>query len=300
LYKPYAPDPPHSCAGGAARTTWLPIDIMTTRTIIEAGKSDTQYLRDLWKFRELFYVLAWRDVSVRYKQTVVGIAWALLRPALSTVAFTVVFGRLGKFPSAGAPYPVVVLTGLLPWQLFSTGLTESGSSVVANASLITKVYFPRLIIPGSALVVSCVDFSISLILLVTVMIAYGVAPTWRLALLPMSVAYTIFTAAAFGVWFAALNVRYRDFAFVVPFVLQLGLYVSPVGFSSVAVPTKWRALYATNPMVGVVEGFRWCVLGGTGAVYWPGVGVSLLVVAIIGMAGLSYFRATEREFSDVI
>ncbi len=273
---------------------------MATPVIIEARKGDTQYLRDLWRYRELFYVLAWRDVSVRYKQTVVGIAWAVIRPALSTIVFTVVFGRLGKFPSSGVPYPLLVLSGLLPWQLFSTGLSESGNSVVSNSNLITKVYFPRIIIPGSALVVSCVDFAISLLLLALLMGAYGVVPSWRLLCLPFFVVYTVLTAASVGVWFAALNVRYRDFAFVIPFLLQLGLYAAPVGFSSSVVPAKWRSIYALNPMVGIIDGFRWCTLNGNSAVYWPGVALSLLIVIAIAITGFNYFRATEQGFSDVI
>lgn len=273
---------------------------MATRLTLEAGKANREYFRDLWRYRELFYVLAWRDVSVRYKQTLVGIAWAIVRPALSTIVFTVIFGKLGKFPSGGVPYPVLVLAGMLPWQLFSAGLSESGNSLIANSNLITKVYFPRLIIPGSSLVTSLIDFTISASMLAAVMIVYGVKPGWQLAFLPAFVLLAMVSAAGMGAWLSALNVRYRDFIFVVPFIVQLGLYISPVGFSSSVVPERWRALYALNPMVGVIDGFRWCVLGGGCPLFHWSFFVSLAIVAGIATSGFIYFRNTERSFADVI
>lgn len=273
---------------------------MSTRIVLEAGKTDQQYFRDLWRYRGLFFILAWRDVSVRYKQTAIGVAWALVRPALSTLVFTVVFGKLGKFPSDGSPYPVMVLAGMLPWQLFSTALSESGSSLTSNANLITKVYFPRIIIPGSSLVTSLVDFLFSLAILIVLMVVYRVTPTWRLALLPGFVVLGLSAAAGMGAWISALNVKYRDFAFVVPFIVQLGLYVSPVGFSSHLVPARWLPLYSLNPMVGVISGFRWCILGRPAPLQWSAVLLSLAVIAAILASGFLYFRRTERAFADII
>jgi lipopolysaccharide transport system permease protein len=273
---------------------------MKTKVVLEAGKTDREYFKDLWRYRELFYVLAWRDVSVRYKQTVVGIAWAIVRPALSTLVFTIVFGKVGKFPSGGVPYPLLVMAGMLPWQLFSAGLSESGGSLIGNSNLITKVYFPRLIIPGSALVTSLIDFCVSLVIFAVLMIYYRVAPSWHIAALPLFILLAVLAAGGMGSWVAALNVKYRDFAFVVPFVTQLGLYTSPVGFSSAVIPQKWRLLYSLNPMVGVIEGFRWCLLGRASAMNWTGVLVSLLVVATVAVSGFSFFRRTERSFADVI
>ena len=273
---------------------------MQPKIVLEPGKAEREYFKDLWRYRELFYVLAWRDVSVRYKQTSVGIAWAVLRPALSTVVFTVIFGKLGKFPSGGVPYPLLVLAGMLPWQLFSAALSESGGSLIANSSLITKVYFPRLIIPGSAMVTSLIDFGISASMLAVLMAVYGVTPGWQIVLLPMFVLLALVTAAGMGAWISALNVKYRDFHFVVPFVVQLGLYISPVGFSSSVVPEKWRLLYALNPMVGVIDGFRWCVLGGSFPLFGWSFLVGLAIVVATAISGFLYFRRTERGFADVI
>jgi lipopolysaccharide transport system permease protein len=273
---------------------------MKNTVVLEAGKTDREYFKDLWRFRELFYVLAWRDVSVRYKQTAIGVAWAILRPAISTVVFTLVFGKMGKFPSEGVPYPLLVMTGMLPWQLFSAGLTESGASLTGNANLITKVYFPRLIIPGSALVTSLVDFSLSLVMLGSLMAFYGVAPGWQVLCLPFFVLLAMVAAGGIGAWISALNVKYRDFAFVVPFITQLGLYASPVAFSTGAVPQKWRLLFALNPMVAIIEGFRWSVLGRSFTTSWTGLAFSVLVIVTIAIGGFSYFRRTERSFADVI
>jgi lipopolysaccharide transport system permease protein len=273
---------------------------MSTRIVLEAGKTDREYFKDLWRYRELFYVLAWRDVSVRYKQTAIGIAWAILRPALSTVVFTVIFGKLGKFPSGGLPYPILVLSGMLPWQLFSAALGESGNSLVANSNLITKVYFPRLIIPGSSLITSLIDFAISLVMLAILMVVYRVSPGWQLVCLPVFVVLALIAAAGLGAWLSALTVKYRDFSFVVPFVTQLGLYVSPVGFISSIVPERWHVFYFLNPMVGVIDGFRWCIFRGRFPVNWLGLAMSLAVISIISVSGFFYFRSTERGFADVI
>lgn len=273
---------------------------MTRHVVLEAGKADREYFRDIWRYRELLYILAWRDISVRYRQTAIGVAWAAIRPLIATVVFSVVFGRLGKFPSDGVPYPVLVLTGMLPWQLFSSALTESGRSLVANGNLITKVYFPRLIIPGSALVASLVDFCISCVLLLGLMGCYGMLPSWRIVFLPAFVVLALATSAGVGIWSAALSVKYRDFLVVLPFVLQLGLYLSPVGFSTRVVPVHWRLLYSLNPLVGVIDGFRWCILGGTTVVDLRSLLSAALLSALLLGAGVRYFRKAEREFADVI
>jgi lipopolysaccharide transport system permease protein len=273
----------------------------TNNTIVlEAGKSDREYFKDLWRYRELFYVLAWRDVSVRYKQTAIGVAWAIVRPALSTLVFTVVFGKLGRFPSGSTPYPVLVMAGMLPWQLFSSAFSESGQSLIANSNLITKIYFPRIIIPGSALVTSLIDFAISAVLLAILMLAYHVMPGWQIVFLPVFVLLALMAAAGMGAWVSALNVKYRDFAFVVPFIVQLGLYLSPVGFSAAVVPEKWRLLYSLNPMVGVIEGFRWSLLGGSTPVHGWSFFASLAIIVAVGASGIIHFRRTERSFADVI
>jgi lipopolysaccharide transport system permease protein len=273
---------------------------MPKKIVLEPGKADREYAKDLWRFRELFYVLAWRNVSVRYKQTVVGVAWAVLRPAVTTVVFSVVFGRLGKFPSGGAPYPLLVLTGMLPWQFFASALTESGNSLISNANLITKVYFPRLIVPGSALVTSLVDFVVSFLLLVGVMLFYGAMPGWQLVFLPAFLVLGLIAAGGMGMWISAVNVKYRDFSFIVPFIAQLGLYVSPVAFSSTVVPPKWRLLYDLNPMVGVIDGFRWCFLRGASEIRWQSILLSFITGSVLAVSGFMHFRSTERRFADVI
>lgn len=269
--------------------------------IIEAGRTERHYWADLWRYRELFYFLAWRDLLVRYKQTVIGIAWALLRPLLTMLVFTIVFGKLAKLPSeAGAPYPIMVFAALLPWQFFSNALSEASNSLIGNANLISKVYFPRLIIPASSIITSFVDFLISGVILVGLMAWYGFVPDWRILTLPLFVGVAFAAAMGFGLWLTALNVKYRDFRYIVPFIVQFGLYVSPVGFSSGIVPDKWRLLYALNPMVGVIDGFRWAILGGESQIYWPGFGLSLGIVAL-GLAwGIYYFRKTEKTFADII
>jgi len=272
----------------------------TQELIIEAGRSERNYWRDLFRYRELFYFLAWRDVLVRYKQTVIGILWAVLRPLLTTVVFVFVFSRIAKLPAAGVPYPVMVLAAMLPWQLFSTSLSEGSNSLLTNSNLISKVYFPRLIVPASAVIVSFVDFVISLGLLFLLMIFYHVWPTWCLLALPLFTMLALIASTGAGLWLAALNVEYRDFRYVVPFIVQFGLYVSPVGFSSTVVPEKWRLLYSLNPMVGVIDGFRWAISGGQSEIFLPGLVASLGVIAVLLMSGIWYFRRMERTFADVI
>jgi lipopolysaccharide transport system permease protein len=269
--------------------------------VLEPGRAERHYWRDLWAYRELFAILAWRDVAVRYKQTVIGIAWAVVRPFLTMVVFTVVFGRLAKLPSAGgAPYPIMVFAGMLPWFLFSTILGEASSSLIGNVNLVGKVYFPRLIIPASAAVVALVDFSINLAILIGLMAWYDFAPTWRIVLLPGFVGLAMLTSLGPAFLITALNVKYRDFRYIVPFIIQFGLYISPVGFSSAIVPARWHFLYSLNPMVGVIDGFRWCVLGGDSRLYPPGFLLSLGVVAVFLWLGIAYFRRTEKSFADLI
>ena len=269
--------------------------------IIEAGKSHSRYFKDLWLYRELFYFLAWRDVLVRYKQTVIGIAWALLRPLLTAIVFTVVFGKLAKMPTEGAaPYAVMVFAGMLPWQFFASSLSESSNSVIANANMVSKIYFPRIIVPSSAVIVCFVDFLISLIILVGFMIWYQFFPDWKIFLLPLFTFVAFFAAMGAGLWLSALNVKYRDFRYVIPFIVQFGLYISPVGFSSSIVPEKWRLFYSLNPMVGVIDGFRWCILGQEANIYWDGFYLSLCLVTTLFISGFWYFRKTERGFADFI
>jgi lipopolysaccharide transport system permease protein len=268
--------------------------------VIEAGHTERQYWRDLFRYRELFYFLAWRDVLVRYKQTVIGILWAVLRPLLAMIVFTFVFERIARLPTEGVPYPIMVFVAMLPWQLFATALSEGSSSLITNANLISKVYFPRLIIPASAVIVSFVDFAISMVLLVGLMVVYRVWPGLRLLSLPVFTALALLVSTGMGLWLAALNVKYRDFRYVVPFIVQFGLYISPVGFSSSVVPEKWRLLYSLNPMVGVIDGFRWAVSGSAVSFPMDSVALSLLIGTAILFAGIWYFRKTERMFADII
>lgn len=268
--------------------------------MIEAGRTDARYWQELWRFRELLWFLAWRDILIRYKQTVIGVAWGLIRPFLTMVVFSVVFGNLAGLPSAGIPYPILVFAALLPWQLFANSLSDSSNSLLSNAGMISKVYFPRLIIPASAILVSVVDFLITLVLLVALMIWFQILPSWRMLILPLFLLLALATALGAGLWFAALNTKYRDFRYIVPFVVQFGLYVSPVGFSSELVPERWRMLYSLNPMVAVIDGFRWAIIGSDARIYWPGFIISCLLILFILVTGVIYFRKTEKTFADVI
>jgi len=268
--------------------------------VLEAGRTDRQYWRDLWRYRELFFILAWRDVAVRYKQTIIGIAWAFLRPFLTMIVFTVVFGSLAKLPSSGnAPYAIMVFAGLLPWTLFSSVLGEASSSVMSNANLISKVYFPRLIVPLATSIVALIDFAISLFILAGLFIWYGFMPGWQILLLPVFVVLALAASIGPSLWAAAIVVKYRDFRFIIPFALQFGLYVSPVGFSSSVVSENWRLLYNLNPLVGIIDGFRWCILGGDSPVWLPGFTLSLVVVAAFLWIGFRSFRKIERSFADL-
>ena len=269
--------------------------------IIEPGRAERHYWRDLWQYRELFQVLAWRDISVRYKQTVIGAAWALIRPFLTMVVFTVVFGNLAKLPSDGrAPYALMVFAGMLPWSFFAMALSDASNSLIGNANLISKVYFPRLIVPIAAVMTAFVDFLISFAILIVLMIWYQFLPGWQILLLPVFAAIAFMASLGIGVWITALNVKYRDFRYVIPFIVQLGLFVSPVGFSSSIVPDQWRLVYSLNPMVGVIDGFRWCLLAGESQLYWPGIGLSLGVTSIFLWLGIRQFRKMEKGFADLI
>lgn len=269
--------------------------------IIEAGRAERHYWKDIWRYRELFFVLAWRDVSVRYKQTIIGIAWAVLRPFLTMLVFTVVFGRLAKLPSDGnAPYALMVFAAMLPWTLFSTSIGEASNSLIGNEKLISKVYFPRLIIPTATIVSSFIDFMISFIILLLIMLYYKFIPSWNILFLPFFVGLALLASLGPGLWITALNVKYRDFRYIIPFITQFGLYISPVGFSSNVVPEKWRIFYSLNPMVGVIDGFRWCILGGESTIYWPGFVLSLCIVGFFLWLGVSQFRKMEKSFADLI
>ena len=269
--------------------------------VIEPDRVEWNYWRDLWHFRELLVILAWRDAAVRYRQTAIGIAWAVIRPLLTVIVFTVVFGRVAGLPSEGAaPYAVLVATGMLPWFLMSGIVTEASQSLVANGNLIGKVYFPRLIVPMAATVVSVVDFLVNLGMLALVLAWFGFVPSWKLVFLPLVVLLAIAAGLGPAILLSALNVEYRDFRYVIPFVVQLGLYVSPVGFSSAVIPEEWRLLYGLNPAVGVIDGFRWCVIGGEGRLDGPGLVLNLVTVIGLAWIGVRHFRRTERSFADVI
>ena len=273
----------------------------TYELVIEPGRAERHYWRDLWRYRELFQVLAWRDISVRYKQTVIGAAWALIRPFLTMVVFTVIFGKLAGLPSDGsAPYPLMVFAGLLPWSFFSTAVGDASNSLIGNSSLISKVYFPRLIVPVATVMVAFVDFLISLAILAGLMAWYQFIPGWQILLLPAFMAFAFLAVVGIGLLITTLNVKYRDFRYVIPFMLQFGIYLSPVGFSSSIIPEQWRLAYSLNPMVGVIDGFRWCILGCETQMYWPGLGMSLVVTVLFCWMGLRQFRKMERSFADLI
>ncbi len=267
--------------------------------IIEAGKLNRQYLKDLWLYRELFFFLAWRDILVRYKQTLIGITWSILRPLLTMVIFTIVFGQLAKMPTEGVPYPILVYAAMLPWHFFSSTLSEGGNSLLNNSAMISKVYFPRIIIPSTAMIVSLIDFIISFVILLLLMIWYTHPPSLKLLSIPLFMTLAILVSLGVTFIISALNVKYRDFRYVLPFILQLGLYISPVGFSSTVIPDRWRLLYSINPMVGVIDGFRWAILGNT-PLYLPGFCLSITVACCLFLFGFKFFRNMEREFADVI
>ncbi|MDP2332555.1 MAG: ABC transporter permease [Reyranella sp.] len=269
--------------------------------VLEAGRADRQYWRDLWRYRELFFILAWRDVAVRYKQTVIGVAWAFVRPFMTMVVFTIVFGKIAKLPSEGtAPYAVMVFAGLLPWTLFASVLSEASTSIVGSANLISKVYFPRLIVPLSTVLVALIDFLVSLVILAGLMLWYGIMPGWQILLLPVFVMLALLCSIGPALWAAAVLVKYRDFRFIIPFVTQIGLYISPVGFSGKIVPEQWSLLYSLNPMVGIIDGFRWCILGGENPINGPGFALSVVITFILLWWGIRSFRRTERAFADLI
>jgi lipopolysaccharide transport system permease protein len=269
--------------------------------VIEPGRAERQYWRDLWRYRELFYFLAWRDILVRYKQTVIGIAWAVIRPFLTMVIFTVVFSRIARLPAPGAvPYALLVMSAMLPWQFFATAMGESSNSLISNANLISKIYFPRLIVPAGSVITSFVDFLITVALMAALMVWYHFLPDWRILVCPLFIILAFGASFSTGLWLCALNVEYRDFRYIVPFIVQFGLYVSPVGFSSTIVPAKWRSLYSLNPMVGVIDGFRWSLLRGQSPLDWTSVLLSCGLVVLLSASGIWYFRMMERTFADVI
>lgn len=270
-------------------------------TIIEPRRRERHYWVELWRYRELFRVLAWRDLSVRYKQTVIGALWALLRPVLTMLVFTIIFGRIAKLPSDGvAPYALMVFAGMLPWTFFSTGLSDASNSLVDNANLISKVYFPRLIVPAATLGVALVDFLINFCILIALMAWYHFPPGWQMLFLPVFVLLACLASVGPSLWISALNVKYRDFRYVIPFIVQFGLYVSPVGFSSRIIPANWRLLYSINPMVGVIDGFRWCILRGQSELYLPGSAMSVCVAILLLCFGVRRFRRMEKSFADLI
>jgi lipopolysaccharide transport system permease protein len=268
--------------------------------VIEAGKADRRYWRDLWNYRELFYFLSWKEVLVRYKQTVIGISWSVLRPVLTMVVFTIVFGRLAQLPSGDAPYPVLVFSALLPWQFFANSLNDASNSFIANQNMINKIYFPRMIMPSSSIIVAFIDFLISFVILGIVMVFYSFIPSWKIVFVPLFFLLAVILSLGMGFLFSALNVKYRDFRYIVPFIVQFGLFISPVGFSSDIVPEQYRMLYSINPMVGVIDGFRWAIIGKGVSFYIPGFIISIALTFLIFFLGIFYFRKTEKTFADKI
>ena len=268
--------------------------------IIEPGRTIKNYWTDLWRYRELLGFLAWRDILVRYKQTVIGVVWSIINPLVTMIVFTIVFGKLAKLPSDGIPYPILVYSALLPWQFFANSLSRSSESTLGNANLISKIYFPRLILPMSSIVVSLIDFSISFGMFLVLMGYYQFVPSWKIVLFPLLMIIVLFAGLGLGSWFAALNVKYRDFRYLVPFIVQFGLFISPVGFSSSIVPQKWRLLYSLNPMVGVIDCFRWAILGKAVNLYLPGFLISMFLTLLIFFLGVRFFVKAENDFADVI
>lgn len=276
------------------------IKVSLTEIIIEPGRAEKNYWRDLWLFRELFYILSWRDIKVRYKQTAIGAAWSILRPLLTMIIFTVIFGRVAKLPTEGAaPYAIMVYAAMLPWQFFANALGEASNSLIGNTNLITKIYFPRMIIPASSIIVSLVDFAISFALMLILFIWYHFFPPLQILFLPLFIILAFLASFGISLYITALNVKYRDFRYIIPFIVQFGLYVSPVGFSSSIVPEKWQLLYSLNPMVGIIDGFRWCMLGEQ-RMNWQNLLVSCCVIILFLIIGIRYFRKTEKTFADNI
>lgn len=267
--------------------------------VIAPGRAAKNYWKDLWRYRELFYILSWRDIKVRYKQTVIGAAWSVIRPLLTTIIFTIIFSRVAKLDNPGnAPYALMVFAGMLPWQFFSNALSESSSSLIGNANLITKVYFPRMIIPASSVITSLVDFGISFVIFLCMCIWYHFVPSWHIIFLPVFILLAFTCAFGIGLYLTAVNVKYRDFRYIIPFIVQFGLYISPVGFSSSVISEKYRFLYSLNPMVGVIDGFRWCLLGEP--INWQTFIGSLVITILFLILGIFYFRKMERSFADNI
>jgi len=254
---------------------------------------------ELWRYRELFWFLALRDILVRYKQAVIGIAWSIIQPLFTMIVFSVIFGRLAKLPSDGVPYPILIFTALLPWQFFANSMSSASQSIVGSAAIISKVYFPRLIIPTSAVISGTIDFCISFGILIGMMVWYKIVPTANIIYLPLFLLLAFTAALGIGLWLSALNVEFRDVFYVVPFLVQAGQYISPVAYSSSIIPEKWKLLYSLNPMAGVIDGFRWSILG-TATPNWASVIISVISVLIIFVSGLLYFRKMERTFADVI
>lgn len=275
---------------------------MSVRTIIEPGKTEKNYWKDLWRYRELFYILSWRDIKVRYKQTTLGVLWAVIRPLLTMIVFTFVFGRVAKMQVDGAaPYSIMVFAGLLPWLFFSNSLSESSNSLVGNERLITKVYFPRLIIPASSVITSFIDFLISFVILLALFLVYRYTPPATIFLMPLFWLLAFMASFGPGLYLTALNVKYRDFRYIIPFLVQFGLYISPVGYSSSVVPDEWRWLYALNPMVGVIDGFRWCIVqdAPNPLLHYPFY-ISLSVIMVLLWLSVYQFRKMEKNFADLI
>jgi lipopolysaccharide transport system permease protein len=269
--------------------------------ILSAGAINREYWRDIWKFRELMYVLAWRDITIRYKQTIIGIAWVLLQPLLTMLVFTFIFNKIAKLPTEqNTPYALMVYSAILPWQLFSGSLLGASGSLIANSNLISKVYFPRMIIPFSSIFVSLIDFLVSLIILICLMIWYQFVPNWKILTLPLFVSMALLASIGPGLLIAALNIKYRDFRYVIPFVIQFGLYVSPIGFSSKLIPEEWQLLYALNPMVGVIDGFRWAIVADIQEFPWKSIVIGTLILLIFLFEGIRRFRSTEQSFADLI
>jgi len=271
-----------------------------TEIVIEAGHRTKRYWQDLWLFRELFYFMAWRDIIVRYKQTAIGYVWAVLSPLLTMTVLTIVFSRLSKLPSHGIPYPILVLAGMLPWRFFTNSITRSSTSMITNSSMVSKVYFPRIILPTSSVGVAAVDFMVALGIMMVMMFWYQYPPQWSMLLLPVFMLLCFALSLGVGLWTAALNVKYRDFNYIIPLVVQLGMYVSPVGYSSSVVPERWQLLYSLNPVVGIINGFRRAIIGSSAPLYEPSLLFSVVITTLILATGIMYFRKTERSFADII